>query len=279
MMLAKYVNSAGKAIRFDDGTFILRMDQFRNYKWNYTLRNHASGRGGTVRSFTVPPRTLDFTLGARGTELDFYWRLNQLHDITEYDIAANAPGRLWLGKQYITCYLAVGSALTMHSRNAHFLEKTVTMLMLEPFWTTEHKHSFLPEEAKRIAQVKKYPNRYPYRYGAAYALHFITNAHYAPAPFVLTVYGPCINPVINVGSNQTGANITLLADEKLVIDQLKWEVYKVSARGDIVNMFDRRTKAKDPFAPAPVGLSQVQFNGDFAFDLVLHYQRSEPTWT
>jgi len=214
----------------------------------------------------------------RGNCLDFHRRLNEMHEITEKDVLAETPGRLYVGDQYITCFFTIDSEILLHSRRKNFLTKKVTILAIEPYWTMEVTTKFVSQEALRISEVKRYYNRYPYRYGQGFALHYINNRHYGPAPAVITIYGPAAAPTISIGGVSTGATATISASERMIIDQVNFLVYKIGQHGDVTNLFDLRNKMHNPFRPIAPGTQPVQFNGDFSFDITLHYQRSELRW-
>lgn len=111
----KYENHLGQGLWLDDSRYFININDLRNFSWNYDINDRPSGFGGRVTRFTrgVTERTV--RVGVRGQEMDFVSRIEQLHALTEIDILANKPGRLWLKQEYIRCFMAVSSDLSTYT--------------------------------------------------------------------------------------------------------------------------------------------------------------------
>lgn len=281
--MIKYVNHVGSEINLDDGEIIIpQADDLRDFAWEYSQINRPQGYGGRVDTFLRPIREKHLSIGIRADfKPDFYKILNAFHAITEADIQANAPGRLYVGTQYITCYLAVSSKITKLVRRQHtnFAIKELSVLVTEPFWTSEHPHNFMAGSVKPIVGGKRYLGRYPYRYGSSFALRTIQNSHFAACPCIITFHGPCVEPAISIGDHTYGVHSTAGEGERIVINQVDLTIQKITVGGLSINLFDYRIKESDQFAPIPMGASNVTFNGSFPFSVTLLYRRSEPEWT
>jgi hypothetical protein len=105
----------------------------------------------------------------------------------------------------------------------------------------------------------------------------------------ITIYGPCENPVVTVGGNSYGVNITLSSSsDYVVIDQQNKKI-RAYRNGTWTNVFNLRKKDTDVFQPAPsfadaagsrLTVSRSDDNGSAAYevDVVFHVRRSEPRW-
>ena len=406
-MTVKYVNSNGKAfVLLGDGLTFVDPNELHTWEWGYTLSNRISGMGGDASGFSRFPRTFDLELRMRGMNREeFVSQANRLHDITEADMVAGQPGRLYVDDQYLVCYLAVSGDKPSHPRNSNFLTREVTVLAVEPYWCTPVTVTLSPEQAHEqgddyvkvdparyggftlyggsgdsalrwsfnnnegvtpssgtyyyavyeipegmekveftgyhynsnfagcgfyngvpgvgeklwtytapnntkvdtptevevpatathmVIQLgsslarglfiqtgngKKYDLRYGYRYGTGLSGNTINNTHYAPAPMVITFFGPAAAPTITIDGVQYGADVQLTATDRLVIDQLKHQVYIESDTGVKTSAFNSRIKTSDVFAPIQTGAHTVVYSGDFSATVTMIYQRSELRWT
>lgn len=278
-----FENSKGESLRLDDGkSFIVQESDLRDFGWQYDIADNATGYGGTVNRFYRQPLEKTLTLGIRAQTSDgLNDLLNALHQISEVDIGARTPGRLYVDNQYVKCYLSVSSKIEklIKRGGARFAVKTIGVLVMFPFWITEETKKFLAGGVSTQYEFgKKYNGRYPYMYGTGYNNTVLTNDHYASTPMRLTIYGGVVNPSIYIAGNEYGINSSAAVNERLVIDQLERTVYKLSAAGIRTNLFDYRIKTSDQFLYIPSGNSNVSYDGDYGFDITLFKQRSEPKW-
>ena len=103
--------------------------------------------------------------------------------------------------------------------------------------------------------------------------------HYASCDFLLTIYGPCVNPRIVIGNNLYEVKTKLDAGEYMLIDSRAGTVVRVRTNGVKVNEFDNRvTNPNSPFEKIQPGYNLVGWDGSFGFDLLLFIERSEPAW-
>lgn len=281
-MTIHYDNSAGQSfILSGDGlTFIDPMD-LHTWEWSYSLSNRITGMGGDASYFARHPRTFDLDIRMRGmNNAEFLRQVNNLHDITEYDIVNGEPGKLWVDNQYLVCYLAVAGGKPEHPKNGNFMTRQVTVLAVEPYWCTPVTVTINPStEQATNEHGKKYNNRYAYRYGTGLSGATIINDHYSAAPAIIQFFGPAANPSIEIAGVTYGVNETLTATDRLVIDQITHKIYTVSETGVKTSVFNSRNKAFDIFAPIPVGSNNIVYGGDFVVQITMIQQRSELKWT
>lgn len=274
----KYENHLGQELWLDDSRYFVNINDLRNFAWSYDINNRPGGYGGRVTRFTRGVTERSLRIGVRGNELDFVNRIEQLHALTEVDILANKPGRLWLKQEYIRCFLAVSSDLSTYSRRAHFAEKEMRVLITEPFWCREVELRFeQAAEAPEIISGKRYNGRNPYRYGGTrYSSATLNNEHYAACPALIIFNTPAENPSAFIGGRSYTVHTSIRAGEQVVINQLDRTLTHITVDGRESNIFNLRDKSTDVFAPIQPGLQDVLYISDFS--LVLLQQRSEPRW-
>lgn len=281
-MNIRYENSAGRAFTlYGDGLTFIDPMELHEWEWGYSLSNRITGYGGDASDFTRHPRTFDLGLRMRGmNRQEFLNQVNTLHDITEADMIAGQPGRLYVDDQYLTCYLAVAAKAPNHPKNSNFMTRTVTVLATEPYWCTPVQVTINPSTNQATNENGKTFNlKYAYRYGTGLSGATIINNHYSAAPAIIRFFGPVSNPAITIGGVTYGVNVTLTATDQLVIDQLTHKIYTVSETGQKTSVFNSRNKAFDIFAPIPVGSSNIIYSGDFVVSITMIQQRSELRWT
>lgn len=281
-MNVRYENSAGQTFTlYGDGLTYIDPMQLHEWEWSYNLSNRVTGMGGDASDFARYPRTFELELRMRGlNRQEFIDQVNLLHDVTETDMIAGQPGRLYVDDQYLTCYLAVAGKAPTHPKNSNFMTRTVTVLAVEPYWCTPVQVTVNPViDQQTNENGKKFNLRYAYRYGTGMSGTTIINDHYAAAPAIIQFFGPVSNPSIIIAGVTYGVNVTLTATDRLVIDQLRHKIYTVSETGEQTNVFNYRNKAYDIFAPIPVGSNNITYSGDYAVTVTMIQQRSELRWT
>ena len=278
----KYVNHNGDSIiLMGDNLTYIDVDPLRSFEWSYVLSNSVSGMGGRATSFSRRPRVIPLEIRMRGfNRAQAIAQFNRLQAITETDCIAEEPGRLYVGNQYLVCYLAVASSVTSALMVTNFVIREVQCLVTEPYWCTEDTTVFnIASHDELDTTGKKYNFKYPYRYGSGYTTGEIVNAHYAPCPAVITIYGPCENPPAIIAGTTINVDVQLTSSDRLVIDQTSHQIYTLNVYGQKTNVFNARNKQYDIFRKIPVGRSNVLYDGSFKMVVTLIRQRSELEWT
>lgn len=279
MKNVSYENSQGAVLSLNDGAYFVNANDLRNFRWDYVAANRPSGLGGRMRSFSRPVAERTVNIAIRGTKKQFAARMNALHAHTEVDILSRAPGKLWLGDQYLICYLGIASEIINLSERAHFAEKTLTVAVVEPFWCRDVTQRFLISTESAQEGGKKYDGKYSYKYGSNYQSQTLYNDHYAPCPAVLTIYGPTNAPEIIIGGKTYALTSEIANGERVEIDQIAGTIFKINPDGVRTSIFNERDKEHDIFAFFSPGAQTVSWSGGFNFDVKLIQRRSEPLWT
>lgn len=276
-MTIKYVNSSGSEIILNSGNYLVSSHDLRDFQWEYKAINRPSGYGGRV-SFGRGVQEKHINIGIRGKN-DFSKNAAALMAITEPDILKNKPGKLYLGDQYLTCFLSVASKVNHYSRRGNWVNKEMKIVVIEPFWNTEIIHRFLVGNPDTVDGGKKYLGRYPYRYISEFDSRTLYSNHYTSSPMIITIYGPATNPRIVIGGKEYMLAATIIANQRIIIDQLHKTIVAKNPDGQETNLFDYRDKTNDIFAYIEAGPHDVIYTGEFGFDITVIQQRSEPSWS
>lgn len=277
-MEIRYVNSFGASIPLNTPPYYVAAHDLRNFTWEYNAIGRPGGFGGRV-SFARPVQERTLSVGIKGsTPAEFNSNASALMALTEPDIIRNMPGKLYLGDQYLTCYLATSSTVNYHSRRGNWVSKEIKLVVTEPFWQTEITQRFLMGEPETVIGAKRYDGRYDYRYIASTSSETIFNPHYTSCPMIITIYGEAVSPSVTIDGKIYAMNATISAGQRIIIDQVRRTIVSMAADGTTTNLFDYRDKANDIFEHIAPGTQTVIYTGDFTFDISIIQQRSEPSW-
>lgn len=273
-----YINSAGASISLNTPPYYVAAHDLRDFSWDYNAISRPNGFGGRV-SFSRPVQERTISVGIKGsTPSEFNTNALALAALTEPDIIKNTPGKLYLGGQYLTCYLATSSTVNYHSRRGNWVSKEIKLVVTEPFWQTETTQRFLMGAPESVVGAKRYDGRYDYRYIASTSSGTIVNPHYTSCPMIITIYDAAINPSITIGGKIYAMNASIGDGQRIIIDQVRRTIVSMAADGTTTNLFDYRDKANDIFEHVQPGTQTVIYTGDFTFDISVIQQRSEPSW-
>lgn len=266
-----YKNSRGREVHFTSWPYQLSESDFFDYEWDYDSVN-SPGFGGRVtkmgRKVTKYSATVS-TLTAQARA--------ELLEILETDVLALTPGRLYVGENYLTCYV-YGSSKSDLRDPAGFAVCKLKIATGQPMWIREQYYRFDVSMAQISGDAKVYPSLYPWRYASGMKNCRITNTHYAACNFLMRIYGRALNPQIYIGGNLYGFNVLLEDQEYLEIDSAAGTIYKIMNGGARENCFNVRDKSADAFLPIAPGTQQVTWSGEFDFEIILFEERSEPKW-
>lgn len=280
MPVVRYQNHNGKSVTFHgDGINFMDLNVLRSYSWDYSTSNRPNGMGGRASNFARKPLQKSIRVNTHETSLTaLYELLNRFHAVSEPDVIDNEPGKLFVGDQYIICYI-VGGEPQEFVKMGRFVQLQLDLLIVEPYWCTETTTIFNIATESSDLTAKKFPLRFPYRFTTGYANSKLNNLHYAECPMIITVYGSAQNPSIIIAGNTYNVSEQIATGSRLVIDQTRHTIEIINSVGESTNVFNSRNKAYDIFKPLPAGESIVQHAGEFKFAVTLVQQRSGLKWT
>ena len=281
MPVVRYQNYRGESVTLHgDGISFMDLNSLRSYKWDFSTSNRPNGMGGIASNFARKPIQKSIQIGSHtGTLAALHELENRIHAVTEPDIIANEPGKLYVGDQYISCY-AVSGTPEDYVKAGHFVQLELGLLVVEPYWCTETTSVFnIDTSTQYDTTAKTFNLRFPYRFATGFANSKLNNLHYAECPMIITIYGPAQNPSLIIAGNTYNVETQIATGSRLVIDQTKHTIDLVNSVGQKTSVFNSRNKAYDIFKPLPVGESLVQHAGEFKFAISVIQQRSGMRWT
>ena len=292
----KYVNSRGESIVFGEAGIYVNENDLRDWEWDF---NTTYGRiRGLQRKRNK--RLLPVQIWA-DNEFNGVKIKNRLHDVTEVDVVAGTPGRLYVGDWYLPCFV-VKSVKGDYLISKRMLDVTLTLAVNSGPWYCDEVVNFADQGSSLsnayvgmalvgFAKVgdtgdsgaaSTSGGSYPYGYPGAYSFStyndYVVNDCAADATWKLTVHGPAANPAVTIGDTVHRLNYRIPAGAYVEIDSRERTIL-LHKDGEVVNLFRYRDKVDDIFAAVPNGSHFISWNGDYIFSFVLYKERSEPAWT
>lgn len=270
----KYVGGVG-TIDMSKPPILYQTHDFINYSVNYDDTDLPSGRGSRITRFKKKGSSFSITLSVWGESM--FQELNRITAIVDADRASMTPGRLEVNGEYMKVYL-ISQEKSDWEKAGNGLSLKLTFFSEYPSWITESEYNFSIFGGGELEGGISFPFSFPFSFKDLQGSRKIINNHYDSAAAVITMYGPCINPMIKIGEHPYSVTGELLAGERLVIDPRDKTVNKITISGDIIDRFNYRDKVHSVFEPIPIGENVVSYSGDFSVKVLLLYERSEPQW-
>lgn len=275
--MIKYTNHYGESVEF--GHWPLRHSEtdVNDIEWTCDDLN-----GRTVSSRR---EARDYTISAKlrgGTAED----RQRLDDIFEADTAENIDGTLTVRGWSLRCR-RTKSSKGLWWIDDGILNDEITLHAARPVWERSTEYSFLIRDEHTASDLKcKYPHGWPYAYPLDRRIQQLDNPSISSCGLTLRIFGACADPYVIIGGNRYGARVTLAEGERLEIDTRHGHktAIKISHDGTQANVFDalvNGAKGSGSYAFEPIarGKSDVTWPGTFAFDVVVHEERSMPAWS
>lgn len=268
----EYINSRGEVIDLRSYDTQIYTGGFHSYAWDYD--GIEQQYGSKIERFRKSALEYSMQTAFRGPQAAE--NLNRFFEITEYDVISQTPGRLWWKDYFLECYIV--SSNTMPSDEFFGAVRESAILAPYPFWIKEKTRRFIAGDIVP-EQDLDYAHDYPYDYTSASRgnINWDTD-HFAPSEFLMRIYGPCVDPKVNINGHIYTVFDTLDASDYIEINSLKQTVIKHRSNGTKTNLFDMRGVQQSVFEPIPGGVINVNWSGDFGFDITLYEKRSEPQW-
>lgn len=266
---------------------------------------YVSGTGGTPVSLdgggawsgTAPAlrgREWSYSLGASGIssarraarevsfEVSFAdpGKADLLRRLADRDVANSTPGTLRVGGWSRRAYIVRCEPDTI-CRGYHSAE--LTAVLLDGAWSRESTVSFVAA-AKVEGGWLDLPCDLPYDLGAPRPSSYVEASVWGESPCRLTVHGPCESPSVRIGGNLYSVDCTVPTEGILTVDGIAKTAVVTDGHGTETDVFAsaRRGTGKGggsyAFQPLPPGVSEVSWDGTFAFDLTVFEQEGEPPW-
>lgn len=275
----RYVSSGGVAFDLDDPD-VITLDAalpLRSREWSYELAGH--GMVSAARA-------------ARTVTLSAFF-----HDVAEFDrfmVHADAdmingsPGVLKAlgepGEWWSQSVLLVSSDPQTHHLSNE-AEVSLTLVLLDGVWRCDAptvQGTVVNEDSDGWLDL---PTDLPADLQAVRRSLSVTNPLPYPVSWRMTIYGAVSNPSIAIGGNRHMVDVTVPDGGYLSVDAVGKTVVLSARNGDMSNEFGNARRGNGEgsgeyiFQRLPAGLSWVEWDGSFGFDLTPVLERSEPPWT
>ena len=280
MMDIYYVNSKGIRLDLLKPPYMLQTGDIFDYEWGYESVD-TSALAGRITDFTRGIKEKSLTLSILNYSREAYYKaINAFHETVEYDVLNKVPGKLYVGGQYLQCYI-IEAQKSDWENDIELLDADITIVAEYPFWITERKFEFKPSTGEQTGEYLDFDFDVQFDLlGDEKGVGNIDFEHYSFCNFLITVYGPCTNPRITIGGNIYEVKTKLDTGEYLLIDSRAGTIYRVRVNGIKVNEFDsRNTEEGSVCKKIQPGYNLISWDGTFGFDLLLYVERSEPEWT
>ena len=270
-----YVDHIGR--RFDglSNKVYLNYSELRNYSWSYeTINNRISRFFRPIKDRKIP-LWVHCDSEAEATAVK-----NRLYELTETDVEAELPGKIYIGEYYTNGYI------TSSSKGDYLIHDKMCRIDLvltsdDTAWYKEQTYAFVSGSggAIGVGGGTDYPYDYSYDYALSMSGRSIVCNSVGSNAFRLLIYGAVTNPAVVINGHTYAINGSIGAGETLLIDSLTKTITLTTATGNKVNWFDKRNRDNYIFEPIPAGQSTISWVGSFGFDLTVIEKRSEPKWT
>jgi hypothetical protein len=253
----------------------MNYNDLRDYSWSYeTINSRISRfyRGVTGRKIPLVVYC--------GSDEEGVAVMNRLHELAETDVAANKPGKIFIGDYYTAGYIT-GSTKADYLITKRMCKITLTFVSDDPTWYRDQVHTFPIGAGNQISSGSGTDYHYDYPYD--YALHLqgrnIVSDTVGSSAFKLEIFGVAENPTVTIGGHVYKVQGRVSAGEVLTIDSLAKTITLTTVSGQHINWFDKRNRDSYVFEPIPTGKNPVTWSGEFGFALTVIEKRSEPKWT
>lgn len=273
-MKIMYENHLGETINFTEWPImILEPEVLFGNEWSYTNASKA-GISGFYKD--VKEKEVELQIFA-DSEAEYKITMDTMMTVSEKDITAEEPGRLWVDGYYLQCYL-YANEYEEWEELFYAVEKKVKLIAPALIWKKEKTVQFRYQEQQVDTSGRGYPYGYNYDYHAGTGYDSsMENDGFADMDFILTLYGYASNPEIDIGGNAYHLNYTIQKNEYVIVNSAKRTITLIKENGAVVNLFRYRDSSRI-FDKIPTGEVSVYWNGSFDFDIMLLEERSEPLW-
>lgn len=269
-----YLNNFGEKINFGQDGIFAAYNDLRDYQWSYeSINNVITGFTRGIVSKKLPV----LFLSASGQKTR--QARNKAYEIFEKDVLTKKKGKLYVNGYYMECWL-IGSKNSEYLNSESYLRTEFTVVTDKPEWVKTTTFSFAPSLNYTSDEEDEFEFDFPVDLQAApHSSNILLNDNAFPSDFILSIYGACTNPQIEIGDYTYLFNCVLQEGERLEVNSQTKKIVKYSGQGTAENYFNCRNKKQSVFEPIPSGNMQVQWNNAFRFDLITIKRRSEPEWS
>ena len=272
-----YQSAQGRKIEFGHGAYYLqRATSLMSHKWDYVNSDYVN----KIEAFSMNFVEKDFTIAVIALkDSDYAKALKDLSDVFDSDVKNLTCGRLYVGNDYLNCYIIECNQST-YDRRGNVVIKPFKLIAEDGQWIREKLYVSTDETAEGEGEP---PIGLDYEHDFEYDYTFessdtIYNESVGGMDFKMVIYGVAEYPEVTIGTNVYFVETTLEANERLEIDSINKTVRKYDALGNFTSVFSLRDREHYIFEQIPTGISGIARNGSYDVHLTVYEYRSEPEW-
>lgn len=273
----KYKNHLNEVFEFGKDGIYVNTGDLRDYEWSVSTK----GRRISSFDYSVGKKKLPVVIVC-DTEAQGIEARNKLFEVVEKDVLARKHGQIIVGDYYLKGFVTA-SKKSNYLLQKRLMEAELTISTDFPYWvketTTPYSMVGAAATIGESGEFLDYPIPFPHDYYCDLNTKPLVNSNFVASNFRLIIYGTCVNPTISIADHIYQVNCTVEANEYLTIDSATKKIFITGNDGTVRNVFNLRNRASYVFEKIPTGSNVVSWNGNFAFDIVLLEERSEPKWT
>lgn len=271
-----YLNSQGTKLDFCSWPYMIYEGELFDYDWSFDSSTNYGSYGSRITRFNRPLQSKSLGISVFGnSNLGLEIALTNLTDAFEHDIASQSPGKLYVNGYYLECYITSVKPVEWVT-DSDVMDVSLTITAEYPFWIKEHEYRFDVATVKS-ENNKGFPLRFPYRYPSGQTNVLLNLTGVKPRDFVLAISGPATDPKVMINDKIYGIIGTVEDRENLIINSRKAFVRKYTSDA-YENVYDARVRDNGIYDKIKDGNFTVDWNGEFAFSLVIYDERSMPKW-
>ncbi|OTA27225.1 hypothetical protein B9G54_01520 [Alloscardovia macacae] len=262
----------GETVSFDGPLYGETLASLRGYKWAYSLGAHSvSGVGLQAREVTA-----NFKVTSR-------FELDRARKLFTADMREGKPGTLvidsrWRQKAFITAHEP--SDIT-----PELMTSQLTIVLLDGVWWREGATVECAVHSAEGGTWLDLPSDLPFDLQAPRMSAHVENIMPSSMPFRLRIYGPSNNPRVRIGGNDYMLDVLIPSGGYVTVDSRSRAATLVAANGDTSNVLSSAHRGSGLgggayiFEPLAPGVSQVEWDGSFGFDVTPIVEEVEPAWS
>lgn len=258
-MIIKYVNNFGESVNLNEYPYKMLISDIFDYDQNI-ISNENKIIGFT--SEFISDRTVSVDVH-RTKEKTAFQLVNALTDIFQKDVLANIPGRLYVDNWYLRCFF---SSREMDRWDTAVIISTEYKVSFDKaIWIKEESYYIPPVDIDELVEINVVPAT-------------LENTHFTECDFLLKAYGPLDELLFYVNDNQYRVVTSCEEGEHLLLDTRDETIVKVDSSGNSTNVYSSQVFTLDNFKKIPAGSNSIRYKRDYAIELTLFHERSEPKW-
>lgn len=259
-MIAYYKNSRGQTINFMKSPYRTVEADWFNANWEEESDGYE----------------MQMSIDVFGDRAEFKNNMESLYQIIAVDAEEDTYGRLYVNDTFLRCKIKTSEKSGWKGYVYSEIELTFEAPTLS--WIREARKQFSVRQETTLDGLN-FPFNFPFNFAPSQKGQVSWSIeHPTSSEFQMIVYGPCVNPRILINGYPYEVYTTLDTGDYMVIDSQSDTVYKYLSNGTAQNLFHNRELEHSIFEKIPSGLLNINWSGDFGFDLILYLERREAAW-